>query len=97
MSYEGRDLDVKSTVSLGDIVEVDGLSDKWVQLKGSFTATIEILVSLDGGTTYLMIATLDAPNIVEVPQPATHMRTNTTAISSGAPTATLRAFNPALS
>jgi hypothetical protein len=65
------------------------LIDKWVQLSGTYIASVDVEASMAG--TYKKIATAVASgDFVEIPQNAKFVRINVTAWTSGQPVATLR-------
>ena len=91
-------LAVPTSVAAGAAMDVRQLADVWVQLSGTFVATIDFQVSFDHGTTWSTVATRSAGDVVEVPaaSAATHLRANTTGYSSGTPVAKVGGMDLAL-
>lgn len=86
-------LQVPTAIGVGDAQPVKDLRDKCVAVTGTFSATVVIEVSLDGGTNYLAIgAGTAAPGLFQVAYPATHVRVRVTAFSSGAPKVQLAGY-----
>ena len=90
-----RDLDVPAVANTnGDAVQVKDYRDKTIQVHGTFSAGLEIQVSLDGGTTFVPVVTgITAPGIHQVPQTCTHLRVRNVTFVSGVPHAVLGAFD----
>lgn len=81
-------MNVLASVGAGVAVLTKPYRNLWVQVTGTFSATLAIEASLDGEN-YIVIASVAAASLVEVPVPAAYVRINTTAFTSGAPAATL--------
>ena len=87
------DLDVKASVGIGDALDTRNWRELWVQVDGTFVATLAIEVSLDGGT-FQEIVTVDAGSLIELTGdasaiPAAAVRIRTSTYTSGTPTAVL--------
>jgi hypothetical protein len=90
-----RDLEVPAVAGAnGGSVSVRDYRDKTVQILGTFSATLDVQVSLDGGNNYVSVAAaLTAPGVHQIPQTCTHIRVRTVAFVSGVPAAVLGAFD----
>lgn len=86
-------LEAKNAVAIGTAKSVQDLREKYVHISGTFVATLNIEVSLDGGVKYISVATVSAVGLTAIPHPATHMRINTTAFTSGVPEAVIAGFD----
>jgi hypothetical protein len=81
-------IEVKTSVAVGADQNVADLVDKWAQISGTFTATIDIEGSLDG-TNWITLMTISSAALLNIPQSLSHIRTNTTAYTSGTPSCIL--------
>lgn len=86
-------LEAKTSVAVGASKTVQDLREKYVHISGTFVATMNIEVSLDGGVNFISVATVSAVGLTAIPHPATHMRINTTAFTSGVPGAVIAGFD----
>jgi hypothetical protein len=87
-------LAVPSNVGAGGAQRVRDLTGKYVQIIGAFTGSLTVEVSLDDGNNFVASGgAITAPGIVEVKEPATHMRLRATSMSGTAPTAVVAGFN----
>jgi hypothetical protein len=95
MRLESYTLNVKATAGAGTSQNVRDLTGKYVQIGGgAFTGSLQVEVSLNGGTDYAASgAAFTAPGIVTIPEPATHIRINTGSLSAGTPTACVNGYN----
>lgn len=94
MRHHSLPLNAPVTVSIGTAQLVRDLQEKWVQVGGTFVATMNLQVSLDNGVNWFSIATgLNAAGLTQVLHPATHVRVQTTAFTSGTPQVTLAGFD----
>jgi hypothetical protein len=84
MRYEAHSLEVKLLVATGAKLDVGELTDKWIEVSGTFTATINLQGSADGVAWVNLIAGLSV-GWVEVPQTVRYVRCDTTAYTSGTP------------
>lgn len=73
---------VPSAVAAGIAMDVTTYVDKFVQVGGSFTATIEIQGRCHKEAPWFVVATVSAPGITPVPQSFCEMRINVTAWTS---------------
>lgn len=92
--FDSLDLDIPASVAAGAALAVNGYDRLLVVIQGTFTATIELQMSLDGGNTFVTHTSKTAPAIVELPGGATHIRANTSAHGNGTPVGKVRAQNP---
>lgn len=76
----------------GPSVQVEGMVQKALQVSGTFTAAIDIEISLDGIGFFKIGSTLTGPAIVELPHVARLLRVHTITWASGAPLVTLGGF-----
>lgn len=68
--------------------------DKTIQIYGTFNATLEIQVSLDGGTTFFSTEqSITEPGVYQVPQTCTHLHIRNVTHIDGTPLAVLGAFD----
>lgn len=84
-------LDAKNSVAAGTAQRVDEHIDKWIQMTGTYTASIDLEVTLDGSTWTKIATALATGSITEIPQNCRAIRLNTTAFTSGTPACTYRA------
>jgi len=83
-------LEAPAAVAIGAAKSVERLTDKSLQILGTFTATIDVEGTLDpAGATWGVIATVSAPGLTQIPGTYRQIRLNTTAHSSGTPVAYL--------
>jgi hypothetical protein len=92
MRFESYTIDCPTSVSEGTPQRIEDLREKWVQVAGTFTATIAIEGTIDGSN-WFVVAAVAAPGAVEVPQTVRSLRCNVTAHTAGAPLVTLGAGN----
>lgn len=90
-----RVVPVPAEVAAGAAVNVEHWADVVVQITIETTATVQVQVSYDGGTTYFNEGTaLTATGVVAVAKPAaTHVRANTTSYDSGAVSGRVRGYD----
>jgi hypothetical protein len=94
MRFEPYDVAVPTSVAVGASQKCADLRDKFVQLKGTFTATVEWQVSMDGTTWANSSARAETtPGFVSIPETCAFIRANVTAFTSGTPTAILGGFS----
>lgn len=92
MRQESHALDVKAGNLTGAPQSTEGLVEKWVHIRGTFVATIEIEGTMDG-TNWITFATETTAALVEVLPSFKAIRIKTSGFSSGAPLATLGGRN----
>jgi hypothetical protein len=95
MRLESYPLNIKATAGNGTSQLVRDLREKYVQIGGgAFTGSLQVEVSLNGGTDYFASgAAITAPIVFSIPEPATHIRIVTGSLSLGAPTACVNGYN----
>ncbi len=81
---EQHTLDIKAEVATGTAATVKEWIDKWIQITGTFDATLVVEGTIDG-TNYETIDTLTAPGLIEVPEAYRQVRVDTTIYASGTP------------
>jgi hypothetical protein len=78
----------------GVSMKVENYRDKTVQVFGTFTATLEIEISLDQGNHYLAVEeAITEPGIYLVPQTCTHLRMRNATHVDGTPQAIFGGFD----
>lgn len=93
MRFDKYDLNVPTSVAAGSAQKCDVYRDKYVQTFGTFTATIQLQVSMDGTNwANSSAAAVSAPGIVSVPETCAFIRANVTAFTSGVPNMVLGGF-----
>lgn len=95
MRLESYSLNIKATAGSGTSQLVRDLREKYVQVGGgAFTGSLQVEVSLNGGTDfYASGAAITAPIVFSIPEPATHIRIVTGSLSAGTPTACVNGYN----
>ena len=68
-------------------------SHKYVQLHGTFVATVQVEGSIDGSDYFAVGAPQSAPGVVPVPETVEFVRVRTAAYTSGEPKAVLAGFD----
>lgn len=86
-------LEVKQAVDVGRAENVFRFSSKFVQVHGTFVATLRVEASIDGSDYFPVGAAVSAPGVVPVPQTVEFVRVRTTAYTSGEPKAVLAGFD----
>lgn len=87
-------LDVKTAVAAGNSQRCQDLREKYIHFVGPFSATFSVEGSFDNTNWFTIQAGINAPGtLVAVPQPASSIRINTTAWTSGSPKALLAGFD----
>lgn len=82
-----------AAAGVGADTKVGDMQNKWVQVIGPFGGGLNLEISLDNGSNYWTVFTgLTAPNVVQVPQSATHMRVRSTSALSGTPKVVVAGF-----
>jgi hypothetical protein len=86
-------LEVKQEVGVGRPENVFRFRDKYVQVGGTFAATLQVEASIDGSEYFNVGGAVSAPGVVPVPETVEFIRVRTTAYTSGAPKAVLAGFD----
>jgi hypothetical protein len=86
-------LEVKQAVDAGKAEHVFRFRDKYVQVHGTFVATVQVEATIDGSDYFPVGGALSAPGVVPVPETAEFVRVRTTAYVSGEPKAVLAGFD----
>lgn len=86
-------LEVLAAVGAGKAAHVFRFRDKYVQLHGTFVATLQIEATIDGGEYFPVGAAQSAPGVVAVPETVEFVRVRTTAFTSGEPRAVFAGFD----
>lgn len=84
---------VPASVATGASFPARDIDNKFVQIGGTFVATIDVEVTLNGGADWVTVATVSGSAIVQVLPVVSGIRCKTTAYTSGTPTATLSGFD----
>lgn len=92
--YTSLTLDVPASDSNGTALRVDGNENKWVEISGTFSATVTIQMSFDGGTVWRDHSVFTAAGGGFVDAPCTHLRAVTSSYSSGTPAGLVRVAGP---
>ena len=86
-------LEVKQAVDVGKAEVVFRFRDKYVQVHGTFVATLQVEASIDGSDYFDVGAPVAAPGVVAVPETVEFVRVRTTAYTDGEPKAVLGGFD----
>jgi hypothetical protein len=86
-------LEVKAEVGAGKAEQVFRFRDKYVQLHGTFVATLQVEASIDGSDYFAVGAAQTTPGVVAVPETVEFVRMRTAAFTSGEPKAVLAGFD----
>jgi hypothetical protein len=86
-------LEVKQAVGVGKAEQVFRFRDKYVQVHGTFVATVQVEATIDGSDYFAVGAAVSAPGVVPVPETVEFVRVRTTAYVSGEPRAVLAGFD----
>lgn len=82
-----------AAVGVSGILDVEPYVDKFVQVYGTFVATVEIQGRVHPDAPWFTVASVSAPGITAIPQSFSAMRINVSAWTSGQPVAALGAMN----
>lgn len=82
-----------TSAGAGASANVFRFRDKYVQLHGTFVATLQLEASIDGDTYFPVGAPQSAPGVVAVPETVEFLRVRVAAFTSGEPKATLAGFD----
>ena len=86
-----RTIPVLASNGTGAALDVDGLDGKYVELSGTFVATVTFELCFDNVPTVWRAFTAEtAPTGFFVDEPATHIRAVTSGYASGTPAAIIR-------
>lgn len=87
-------LQVPTSVGVGQSANVFRFRDKYVQVHGTFVATMQLEGSIDGSEYFPIGAAQSAtPGVVAVPETIQFLRVRVTSFTSGAPKATFAGFD----
>lgn len=86
-------LEVKQAVEVGRAENVFRFRDKYVQVHGTFVATLQVEATIDGSEYFSVGGPQAAPGVVPVPETVEFLRVRTTAFTSGDPKAVLGGFD----
>jgi hypothetical protein len=86
-------MEVVAAVGVGRAENVLRFRDKFVQVYGTFSATLQLEASIDGNAYFAVGPAVSAPGVLPFPETAEFARVRTTAFTSGAPEATLAGFD----
>jgi hypothetical protein len=86
-------LEVKQTAAAGRAENVFRFSHKYVQVHGTFVATLQVEGSIDGSDYFAVGGPQSAPGVVPVPETMEFVRMRTAAYTSGEPKAVLAGFD----
>lgn len=90
---EKLSLEVKPAVDVGRAENVFRFRDKFVQVHGTFVATLQLEGTLNGSDYFAVGSPVTAPAVIAVPQTVEFLRVRTTAFTSGAPHALFGGFD----
>ncbi len=85
--------EVKQSVAAGRAENVFRFRDKYVQVHGTFVATLQVEASIDGSDYFPVGAPQSAPGVVPVPETVEFVRVRTTTYTSGEPKSVLAGFD----
>lgn len=87
-------LAVPAAVGIGEAANVFRFRDKYVQVHGTFVATMQLEGSIDGNEYFPVGAPQSAtPGVVAVPETIQFLRVRVTSFTSGEPKATFAGFD----
>jgi hypothetical protein len=85
-------LEVKQEAGIGKAEHVFRMRDKYVQVHGTFVATLQLEATIEGD--YFPVGQLvSAPGLISVPETVEFVRVRTVAYTSGEPKAVLSGFD----
>jgi hypothetical protein len=93
MKTELKALTVPASVAAGAPKEVAGYVEKTIQIMGTFVATLDVEISLDGARYQAVHSGITAPGFYTVPHACKKLRIRTTAFTSGVPEAWFGGFD----
>lgn len=86
-------LTVPTSAAAGGAASVFRFRDKYVQVHGTFVATLQLEGSIDGNEYFPVGAPQSAAGVVAVPETIEFLRVRVTAFTSGEPKATFAGFD----
>lgn len=86
-------LEVKRQVGAGRGEHVFRFRDKYVQIHGTFVATVQVEATIDGDDYFPVGPALSAPGVVAVAETVLFVRVRTTVYVSGDPEAVIAGFD----
>jgi len=90
---EKMTLEVKQEVGVGRAENVFRFLHKYLQVGGTFAATLQVEASIDGSEYFNVGSAVSAPGVVPVPETVEFIRVRTTVYTSGEPKAVLAGFD----
>jgi hypothetical protein len=93
MRPEFFSLEVKKATAIGAPQVCSDLVQKWVQIAGTFSATLSVEATINGNDYFIVQSGIIAAAVVEVPMAVKSVRIETTSYTSGTPTADMSAYN----
>jgi len=86
-------LEVKAAADIGRAENVFRFRDKYVQISGTFVATLQVEGTIDGSDYFPVGAAMNAAGVVPVVETIEFIRVRTTAFTSGEPKAVVAGFD----
>jgi len=86
-------LEVKSQVGAGRAEQVFRFRDKYIQVHGTFVATLQLEATIDGSDYFAVAAPMSVPGVIPIPETVEFVRVRTSAYTSGEPKAVLGGFD----
>lgn len=86
-------LEVKAEVAAGKAEQVFRFRNKFVQIHGTFVASLQVEATIDGSDYFPVGAAQSAPGVVPLPETVEFVRVRTAAFTSGVPKAVLGGFD----
>ncbi len=86
-------LPVPQSVATGAFRDVHRFRDKFVQIGGTFVATLQLQGTIDGSEFFNIGGPVSSPTVIPVPETVQFLQVDVTAFTSGAPTATAAGFD----
>ena len=86
-------LEVPTSATAGSAANVFRFRDKYVQLHGTFVATLQVEGTIDGSDYFAVGGPVSGPAVVPVPETVEFVRVRTAAFTSGEPKAVLAGFD----
>ncbi len=89
MRAEFNPLNVPASVAAGTAYGCANYTDKWIQVFGTFSASLDIEGTMNGSDWFKVATAITTPSAVQVAPTLMAIRVRTTAFTSGAPRAIL--------